>query len=167
MNKQHYDKTAYDLATERDIYWVHPGARPAYLRECVGHLPPTEHDYYKPSIQPHADLWAYALVDTPHNMPRKCRCWFLLSNVKDGLDIRKAAENAYASDRLVDPRSIEAGKPSKPATPRSADRHAKRILKKRRVYHARKARFFDNGGRWPKPTLWQRIKALFGAKTNA
>jgi hypothetical protein len=84
----------------------------------------------------------------PHDVQRTTRCWLTLNNVRDGdIDVRRAAENTYANDRLVDPRSIEAGKPSKIAKPIRADRHAKRLLKERRAYSK---------------TRWQKLKRWLG-----
>lgn len=157
-------KFEYDLSTERDIYWVHH-ERPAFLRETVAKMAPSEHDYYPPAMQAHADLYAFALVNTPHNMPRRCRAWFLLkdTDISDGLDIKNAPENLQASDRLIDPDSIEAGKHTKPARPKRVSRSAERFIKKRRAYHANAKAFFENKARWPK-TRFQKLKRLLGMR---
>ncbi len=149
--KNNYDAKAYDYADEREVYWLYPGCRPAYLREYVATLPASENEYIRPATMPGAQLFAYTIPKSAHNMPgRKSRYWFLLTDVADGIDIRKAPQNSYLSDRLVDPSSIKAGEPSRPAVVARPCRHARRIINDRRKFHGRK------------PTRWQRIKAFVG-----
>jgi hypothetical protein len=164
MIPQKRPKFEYDLGTERDIYWRH-FERPAFLRETVAKLAPQEHDYYPPSITSNTDIYAWALVNSPHNVPRRCRVWYLLTNtdIPDGLDIKNAPENLQASDRLIDPDSIIAGTHTKPARPKRVSRSAKRFIKKRRTYHANAKAFFENKARWPK-TRWQKLKRLLGMR---
>ncbi|MEX0677105.1 MAG: hypothetical protein WD063_08525 [Pirellulales bacterium] len=156
--------TEYDISAETAINWVHH-EKPAFLRETVARMRPAENDYYTPSIQAGADIYCFALTNVPHNMPRRCRVWFLLkdTDVQDGVNIRNAPENTHGLDRMVDPDSIEAGKPSKPARPKRISRSAKRHIKRRHAHHRRAKTYFDNHARWPKG-FRQKLKSWLGLR---
>jgi hypothetical protein len=163
MKKIDYTKTQYDLGNERDIVWLHQDGMPAYLRESMVTMRPCSHDYAKPSIISHADLYAFSTVNSAHNLMRQCRVWYLLTDVPDGLDTRTAPPNLRCMDRLVDPTSIEAGKHSRPARNRRADKRAKRFIKRQRAHQYNTQAYFDNKNRWPQ-TLLQKIKRWLGVR---